>query len=69
MISGNPKLVNWKEPNGNSLLHILSYSNMDKQIRLLLKHEADPNVKNMVRFVLQLSICILKLYFSLSIYM
>jgi len=69
MISGNPKLVNWKEPNGNSLLHILSYSNMDKQIRLLLKHEADPNVKNMVRFVLQLSICILKLYFSLYIYM
>ena len=69
MISGNHKLENWKEPNGNSLLHILSYSNMDKQIRLLLKHEADPNVKNMVRFVLQLSICILKLYFSLSIYM
>lgn len=55
MISGNPKLVNWKEPSGgNSLLHILSYSNMDKQIRLLLKHKADPNIKNFVSFYLLL---------------
>lgn len=41
--------VNWKDPqSGNSILHLLAYSDLDEATDLLLSHGAEPNAKNKV---------------------
>lgn len=41
--------VNWKDPqSGNSILHLMAYSDLDDAADLLLSHGAQPNIKNKV---------------------
>lgn len=49
LIRADPKCIEWKDDaTGNSLLHLMAYSNMSKQTVLLLDHGADVNAKNKV---------------------
>ena len=38
--------LNWKDSNGNSILHILSYRGHTRALHLMLEGGADPNVRN-----------------------
>lgn len=41
--------VDWKDQNsGNSILHCLCYSDLVAPVKLLLEHNADPNIRNQV---------------------
>ena len=43
--------VDWKDSDtGISILHSLVYNELDKPVRLLLKHGANPNITNKVSF-------------------
>lgn len=47
--------VNWKDQNsGNSIIHCLVYSDLVEPVKLLLNHDANPNITNKVSFLLLL---------------
>ena len=44
--------VNWKDPHsGNSILHLMAFSDLDDATELLLSHGAQPNIKNKVQWM------------------
>ena len=48
--------VNWKDPqSGNSILHLMAFSDLDDATELLLSHGAQPNIKNKVQWTTYLA--------------
>ena len=43
--------VNWRDlTTGNSILHSLVYTDLEPALHLLLEHNADPNIRNRVKY-------------------
>jgi hypothetical protein len=43
--------VNWKDPQGVSILHCLAYGDLEAPMKLLIEHNADVNIRNKVRSI------------------
>jgi hypothetical protein len=44
--------VNWRDPHtGVSILHCLSYSDLEAPLKLLIDHNADVNIRNKVHYL------------------
>lgn len=53
IISKDPSYVDWKDNDtGVGLLHNLVYNELDKPVRLLLQHGANPNITNKVGYTI-----------------
>ncbi len=49
LVTKDTSYVDWKDSEtGASILHSLVYNELDKPVRLLLKHGANPNITNKV---------------------